>query len=211
MSYSAKEDYQTNETAQGYEQRSMYNGFIGKRRKVIENKVIASCVDFMDTDSVILDCPCGNGRWMPALSQKASKIIGRDISTGMVDFAKERARKLNVETDIQIGDAEKIKLDDNMVDYVFSYALMKHLPVPYQYTVMSEFSRVARKGILCSFAVLKPLSWIYWNRRNYVESYPLIPQELENMAKASGLKLEKITKVSQPVFGLEYFAFFSKI
>lgn len=210
MNYNAREDYQSDESARGYESRSMYKGFIGRRRTAIETKVIADCVAQMDDDSVILDCPCGNGRWMPILSRKAKRIIGRDISKGMIKFAGERSKKLDVPVDVALGDAENLDMKDLSVDYVFSYALMKHLPLPNQYNVMAEFSRVARKGIICSFAVLSPLSWMYWSRRRQVDSFPLIPEELEFMAARNGLKLEKVIRVSQPLVGLEYFAIFKK-
>ncbi len=211
MSYSAREDYQSDETAEGYESRAMYSGFLGRRRVKIENKVIGALVDALDPQSVILDCPCGNGRWQPVLEKKASKIIGRDISKGMIKYAQNRAKAFTVKTDIALGDAENIDLADNSVDYTFSYALMKHLPVPNQYNVMAEFARVSRKGVICSFAVLSPLSWMYWRSRRQVESFPVIPEELEFMGKRYGLELEKIVKVSQPIIGLEYFAVFKKV
>jgi ubiquinone/menaquinone biosynthesis C-methylase UbiE len=210
MSYSAKTDYQSADTARGYETRSMYAGFVGRRRVRIETSVINGLVSEMEPDSVILDCPCGNGRWFSSLSKRARSIIATDISTGMTDYARTRAPQISCPVDVRIEDAENLSLPDQSVDYVFSYALMKHLPVNVQYRVLSEFSRVARKGVVCSFALLKPVSYAYWRYKKPVESYPVIAEELEAMAKQAGLKLRRTVKVSQPVVGLEYFAAFDR-
>jgi hypothetical protein len=87
---------------------------------------------------------------------------------------------------------------------------MKHLPLPVQYRVLSEFARVSRQKVICSFAVFGRLSHEYWRFRRPPDSYPVLPEELDNMSEAAGLRLEKLVKVSQPVLGLEYFAVLSK-
>ena len=211
MKYDAKQDYQSTETARTYEQRAMYNGIIGGRRVKIETNVINKLASQIEPGSVVLDCPCGNGRWLSALAKNASQIIARDISVGMIDFAKERAADLPIKIDVELGDAEKINLPDASVDYTFSYALMKHLPLPMQYKVLEEFGRVTSKKVFCSFAVLTHLSYAKWRRNRQAESFPIFPEELEFMAKSAGLELEKLVKVSQPIFGLEYFAVLKKL
>lgn len=211
MNYGAKNDYQTEHSAKTYEQRSMYKGFVGARRVKIETSIINQLAAEISPDSVILDCPCGNGRWFDSLSANAKCIIGIDVSVSMVQSAKSRPLTNNIELAVSTGDAENLDIDDNAVDYTFSYALMKHLPLPIQYTVLKEFSRVSSKGVICSFALLSPLSYIWWKFKSPTESYPLIPEELEIMAKQAGLSLEKVVKVSQPLIGLEYFAVFKII
>ena len=211
MKYSAKDDYQSDETARTYESREMYSGFLGRRRKKIEQSVIAQLIASMQTDSVILDCPCGNGRWFEALGAKASRIIARDISQGQTNMAMERASALSVPHDIAISSADKLDLDDKSVDHVFCYALMKHLPVPLQYNVLKEFSRVSRGPIYCSFAVLGHITYARWRHTRQKQSFPIIAEEIEFMAEQSDLKLVELKRVSQPIIGLEYFAVFEPV
>lgn len=211
MKYGAKVDYQSIESAETYEQRSMYNGFVGRRRTQIERKVIYNLAAGIEADSTVLDCPCGNGRWFDALGQKASHIIGVDVSVGMIESAGRRQSEIKAELTTRTGDAEALDLDDGAVEYTFSYALMKHLPLPVQYRVLAEFARVSSKGVFCSFAILSTISYQWWKRRRPAESFPLVYEELEFMAESAGLKLERTVKVSQPLIGLEYFGVFSKL
>ena len=93
-----------------------------------------------------------------------------------------------------LGKAEKLPLPDKSVDYVFSHALTKHLPVPIQYHVLKEFSRISRLGVVCSFGVFTHVSYEFWRRRRLVESYPVFYEELEWMAEFAGLRVVKKIK-----------------
>ena len=136
-------------------------------------------------------------------------IIALDISQGMLHYAKERAKQFNIEIEVMEGDAENLLLDSNSVDFVFSHALTKHLPIPIQYEVLTEFSRIARFGIICSFGIFSHLSYEFWRRRNLRESYPIILEELQWMSKAAGLKIRTMRKCTTPI-GVEHVVLFDK-
>lgn len=210
LKYTAKEDYQSRKTAETYEQRDMYKGVVGNRRVKVETNVIRQLADRIDPGSTLLDCPCGNGRWFEILSRNVTHIRAIDVSEGMVDYASKRELADTVTVEVGLGDAENLALADDEVDYTFSYALMKHIPVHIQFNIMKEFARVSKKGVFCSFAVLTPMSYAWWSRKKLTESFPVIREEIQNMANHAGLELKEIIKVSQPVVGLEYFAVFEK-
>lgn len=210
MSYGAKTDYQSDQSARTYEQRGMYKGLVGQRRIAVERAVIAGLLEGIAPRSTVLDCPCGNGRWMKAIAARAGRIVARDVSEGMVRAAGDRAAEVPVPVEVRLADAEKLDLSNDAVDYTFSYALMKHLPTDFQARVLAEFARVSAQGVICSFAVFKPISKAWWSYKRPAESYPVAESELRAMAEAAGLRLDRLVKVSQPVVGLEYFAVMSK-
>lgn len=210
MTYGAKTDYQSDTSARTYEQRSMYKGFIGRRRVEVERAVISGLADQIEPGSTVLDCPCGNGRWLEIIGRNAGRLIARDVSEGMVKAATERTATFAKPVEVALGDAENLDLANNAVDYTFSYALMKHLPIPVQTRVLSEFARVSSKGVFCSFAVFAPISRAWWKYKNPPESYPVSRDELAQMANAAGLVVDRIIKVSQPLVGLEHIAVMSR-
>lgn len=208
--YSAKTNYFREASAIGYEKRAHYTGLLGKYRKYREKKTVSETLDFIEKESEILDCPCGNGRWFDLLSRKAKFIIGRDVSPGMIKMAKATAQNLSIKTDIALGDAEKLSFNDLSIDYVFSFALMKHLPGSVKIKVLSEFSRINKKGIICSFALFNKLSYVLWKIRNKdPESYPIWKSDLAEMAKRFGLEILSIKQLT-PLIGLECVVYFRK-
>ena len=86
----------------------------GWRRKCI--KLIAS-----KNPKYILDVATGTGDFaIAAMKLNPAKVIGIDISEGMMKFGREKLQKLNLEKIItlQYGDAETCDLPDNSIDAI---------------------------------------------------------------------------------------------
>ncbi len=206
LEYSAKQSYQSYEAGADYEQER-YSGMLGRYRYNREQRAVSKIVNLLPAGISIADCPCGIGRWWDVLAKRASRIVAMDISEGMRRHAIERAETLDLDIDVIAGDAENIALPDNSVDYVFSHALTKHLPVPIQYNVLAEFARISKSGVICSFGVFSHITYAIWRRRKLEESYPVLFEELQWMATAAGLKIRTMEKCTTPV-GVEYSVLF---
>jgi len=209
LKYSAKDSYLSGSSIEDYE-KERFSGVFGRYRYLREQRAVSTLVEMLPDGASIVDCPCGNGRWWPILTRKAKHIIAFDISKGMLRYAEERAKVFNIEIDVKEGDAENLPLDSNSIDYVFSHALTKHLPVPVQYEVLAEFARISRSGVICSFGVFSHLTYEFWRRRHLKESYPVFFEELEWMAAAANLKIRTMRKCTTPI-GVEHTVLFDKI
>ncbi len=103
---------------------------------------------------VILDIGCGLGRLSRAMAAGAQRVIGIDVSSEML----ERARELNCDLDnIEWvhGDGVSLRgVDDESVDGVFSHVVFQHIPDP-QITLgyVREMGRVLRPGGWAAFQV----------------------------------------------------------
>jgi demethylmenaquinone methyltransferase/2-methoxy-6-polyprenyl-1,4-benzoquinol methylase len=100
---------------------------------------------------VILDLATGTGDFaIEALTLKPEKIIGYDISDGMMNYGREKAKQQNV-TDILSfvqGDSEKMPFEDNKFDAItvgFGVRNFEHLEVGLaeMYRVLKPSGRVA--------------------------------------------------------------------
>ncbi len=69
----------------------------------------------------VLDIATGTGDFaIEALKINPDKIVGVDISEGMLAFGKEKIKKMGLEDKItlQIGDSEKLPFSDNSFDAI---------------------------------------------------------------------------------------------
>jgi ubiquinone/menaquinone biosynthesis C-methylase UbiE len=209
LRYSAKYSYGSGSTREEYE-RERFSGILGRYRYVREQRAVASIVGMLPEGVSVADCPCGNGRWWPLLAHRASHIVAIDVSQGMIEVARDEARKFDIEIEVREGDAEKLDLENQSVDYTFSHALTKHLPIPIQYHVLAEFSRISRRGVICSFGIFSHLTYEVWRHRHLEESYPTFLEELEWMAKGAGLSIRKRRRCTTPI-GVEHTVLFDKL
>ena len=209
LHYSAKESYQDSSAAEEYE-RVRFSGLLGRYRYYREQKAVSRLMDTLPNDISIADCPCGTGRWWPVLARRARHIVAFDVSEGMLRYGLEQTKLVDIDIDILKGDAEHLPLADCSVDYAFSHALTKHLPIPVQYHVLAEFARIARFGVICSFGVFSHLTYELWRLRRNEESYPTFIEELEWMAAGANLKIRTMRKCTTP-FGVEQSVLFDKL
>jgi len=206
--YSAKKAYQHARAASDYELRAHYRGMLGQYRKFRERQAIQSAVQQFMTDSVILDCPCGNGRWFERLETRASHIIGIDVSQVMVTAASKRKLKKS-SLEVHLGEAEKINLEDNAVDHVFCYALMKHLPPELKVRIIGEFARVSTGRIVVSFGLFNPIGKLLWKMRGAHE-WPVCWSEIKRLASIASLDIGAVYKSGIPIIGMETIVVFER-
>jgi len=95
----------------------------------------------------ILDVASGTGDFaFEALALKPEKVVGFDLSEGMMNYGRAKAAKLNVSDTVQFvkGDSEKMPFDDNSFDAVtvgFGVRNFENLEAG-----LREMYRVARVG-----------------------------------------------------------------
>ncbi len=78
-------------------------------------------------EDVVLDLGCGTGAIALALAGKAKRVVGRDISEGMMERAREKARAEGLDN-VEFGYGEFRDPDyDGEVDVVVSNFAMHHL------------------------------------------------------------------------------------
>jgi len=120
---------------------------------------------------LILDIATGTGDLaIEAVKQLSpDKVIGVDISEGMLEFGREKMKKLGMENviELQSGDSEKLLFDNNTFDAVivsFGVRNFENLEKG-----LTDMCRVTKKGGTCLIVefsnpkapVIKQLYWFY--------------------------------------------------
>jgi ubiquinone/menaquinone biosynthesis C-methylase UbiE len=105
---------------------------------------------------LVLDLPCGAGRFWPLLAEKANRvIIGADNSASMVKIACE-SQPAEVVKRVQPLQTSAFAIDmpDNAVDSIFCMRLMHHIGEAKDRAVLlKEFHRVTRDSVIMSLWV----------------------------------------------------------
>lgn len=98
-----------------------------------------------NAEQTVLDVATGTGMLANALGTGGyKKVIGCDISSGMLRFAKQHARETDSGVSFQYGNAEALPYPDNSFDVVFNARLLWTLEDPS--AALSEWLRVLKSG-----------------------------------------------------------------
>ena len=105
---------------------------------------------------VVLDLPCGAGRFWPTLAEQSNReILAADNSQAMIDIAN---RMQEPEVVIRVKtfqtSAFAVELPDESVDCLFCMRLMHHVSKPeHRIAMLQEFHRVTRDTVILSLWV----------------------------------------------------------
>jgi ubiquinone/menaquinone biosynthesis C-methylase UbiE len=111
-----------------------------------EAKYHAALENFKLGDSVVLDVGCGSGLFFSHVADKAATVVGVDVSLGLLQLAKERAKKYPNVSIVQ-ADADHLPFKQEVVSHVFAFTLLQNMPNPAE--TLKQFKVVAkREGVI---------------------------------------------------------------
>ncbi len=112
---------------------------------------------------VIVDAACGEGYGSMYLANRASKVIGIDISEETINTAKKIYKRDNL--DYLCASIDNIPIEDKSVDIIISYETIEHVDSKTQHGFMSEIKRILKDdGLLI---ISTPNKEVYSDLFNY--------------------------------------------
>ncbi|WP_222834407.1 class I SAM-dependent methyltransferase [Pseudomonas sp. SC3(2021)] len=150
---------------------------------------------------LVLDLPCGAGRFWPLLGEKTNRvIIGADNSESMIKTAMA-SQPADVVKRVQPlhTSAFDIALPDNAVDSIFCMRLLHHIgEAEHRRTILREFERVTRDSVIVSL-------WVYGNfkawkrqraeqkrdKRQYQNRFVLPAATVEKEFEEAGFRIQE--------------------
>jgi arsenite methyltransferase len=150
---------------------------------------------------VVLDLGSGAGFDCFVVSPKvgsSGKVIGVDMTPGMVEKARENAKKGNfTNVEFRLGEIENLPLEDNSVDVVISNCVINLSPNKNR--VFQEIHRVLKPGGRIAISDMALLKELPERIRQSMEAYTgciagaILVEEYRRLVEASGISGIKVT------------------
>ncbi|HEX2620077.1 MAG TPA: class I SAM-dependent methyltransferase [Phototrophicaceae bacterium] len=149
---------------------------------------------FAKAQGDILDVACGSGENFAYYNRPGNHYTGIEISPVMAERARERARNLDMNVDVQVMDAQQLEFPDHSFDTVVS--ALATCTFPDQIAALKEMKRVCKSGgrILLFEHGRSRIEFIgRWQDRVAPQEYATggcrFNQKPEEVVKAAGLKI----------------------
>jgi ubiquinone/menaquinone biosynthesis C-methylase UbiE len=126
-----------------------------QKRNVRKWAAIRKALSFAPGVRVILDLPCGTGRFTGALAREGYEIVGSDISMEMLQKAASvtsagDGQQPTVRGYVQ-ANAEALPLRDTSLDCVVCIRFMMHVDPATRVRMLREFHRVSRRWAVVDY------------------------------------------------------------
>jgi len=165
--------------------RKLDQRVVDKREKWVLRKILASLRDEIE---LLLDVPCGFGRFFTIFNEMGIKFVGCDISTPFLSSAKEKSGG----NPVVLGNLLSLPFDKDSFDFVLSIRIFQHLEDREVVIAVKEIARVTRRWALLSFyerEFLHILERKLTKRRSKIKMRS--PKKINRIFQSSGLTLTK--------------------
>jgi len=124
---------------------------IGLRRKV---------VDYIPRDSNVIDICCGPGTLVFELAERCRSVVGIDISSKMIRYAKQRKEKEYVENvDFIRANATDLRIfEDDKFDYATIVMGLHELAQEIVVSMLKEAIRIAKRLLIVDYMTPLPIN-----------------------------------------------------
>ena len=121
-------------------------------------------------NKTILDIGCGGGRNSIPLAKMGAKVTGVDISSQMLDFAKNNSKKnkCSKNTNFILSSAWETSLPSKSFDKILLLGILEHMPEEYRKKTIKETKRLLKKGVSTPRRPTASPTW----RRNGARAWP---------------------------------------
>lgn len=120
-----------------------------QERWQVEDITVRDMLPIDKAGALILDIPCGTGRFLSLYRERGLQSINMDLNVDMLN----EARKKDVEADLRIGDIQNINLPDNAVDIAVCVRYLNLVPKAEMIQAIRELQRVTRSLIIFTLRI----------------------------------------------------------
>jgi len=196
-----KEFYQSEEVARDYDFHRW-----GSRERVRRNarkwRTILSALALTENVRSVLDLPCGTGRFTGHLAKRGYEVVGSDISSEMMQVAREQLGPMERLHGYVRADAEALPFADGAFDCVMSIRFLFHVDSRTRVSILREMVRVSRRWLILDYRhkyAYRYASW--WLRRRLRLTSSKLERidrkDLERELSSAGIRLVRIFPVAR--------------
>ncbi|MFB3883678.1 MAG: class I SAM-dependent methyltransferase [Thermodesulfobacteriota bacterium] len=136
-----------------YEIRRFGRSRRGHRMNRSERNITQSVLGKLPPHSLVLDIPCGLGRFTDLLIDQGHRYVGMDIN---FDYARYASERLKTPLPALQASIFELPLSSNSVDFVMSIRMFHHFQSDQIIAALKEISRVAPQALVT-----------FYNRRSW--------------------------------------------
>lgn len=195
ISWNPHDHYKNVQVAEKYD-KVRFSSISGKIFNHLEKSRVRRIFSEIPENSLILDAPCGTGRFSEVLLDLGHRVVGLDISPAMLEVAKRKLSRFGTRFEAREQDVRTLKPGEDAFDAALCARVLMHFPLDEQAIFLASVASVTRGTVVFN----QSLNSRYGVFRRQIKkllgnqppsAYPVTWQESETLVAAAGLKCSK--------------------
>lgn len=174
--------------------RERFSRLTGRVFNALEKFSMRRAFRAMPRTAVVMDLPCGTGRFAEVLLDEGFKVVGIDISPAMLEVARRKLTRFGDRFQTRVADIlELAKHEQKRYDVALCARVLMHFPLDEQVTFLRSVAKLTTGRVVFTQSLSTP----YQRFRRRIKrvlgnpppaSYPITESELATLLSGAGLK-----------------------
>jgi SAM-dependent methyltransferase len=152
-------------------ERKRYRGLDQKLVHARENRILRQILNKIGKeDTLVLDVPCGYGRFSSLMLERGYSLVSSDLSFHMVKRTMSRSKKSERVSGVVADGIFGLPFKGDVFDLILSMRFFHHLHQREERkAVLGEFSRLGKEWVILSYYQINPLHVIQRKLRRRIK------------------------------------------
>jgi 2-polyprenyl-3-methyl-5-hydroxy-6-metoxy-1,4-benzoquinol methylase len=145
-------------------------------------------------DALILDLPCGTGRFAEVLLGQGFRVVGIDISPAMLAVARRKLERFGERFETQVADVRELaQREEKLYDAALCARVLMHFPLDEQITFLRSVAQLTKGRVVFTQSLSTPYQRLRRRVKRLLGNpppavYPITNAELKTLLSGAGLK-----------------------
>ena len=145
-------------------------------------------------DALVMDLPCGTGRFAEVLLGQGFKVVGIDISPAMLTVAQRKLSRFGARFETRVADVRELaKGESKRYDVALCARVLMHFPLDEQIAFLRSVVTLTKGTVVFTQSLSTPYQRLRRRIKRLIGNpppamYPITQQELETLLRGAGLR-----------------------
>lgn len=185
--------YQEVAVAERYD-RERFSRLSGRIFNALEKLSIRRAFADVPPDAIIMDLPCGTGRFAEVLLEQGFKVVGIDISPAMLTVARRKLEGFGERFETRVADVRELASGEKKrYDVALCARVLMHFPLEQQIDFLRNVAQLTKGRVVFTQSLSTPYQRLRRRIKRLLGNppsavYPITEGELEALLAGAGLR-----------------------
>lgn len=175
--------------------RERFSSLPGRVFNALERFHMRRAFRSMPRNAVVMDLPCGTGRFAEVLLEMGFKVVGIDISAAMLEVARRKVQRFGEQFQTRVEDVRELAgRESKQYDVALCARVLMHFPLPEQIVFLRGVATLTRGTVVFTHSLDTPYQ--RFRRRlkkalgdiSIPARYPITETDLQELLSGAGLR-----------------------
>ena len=174
--------------------RERFSRLSGRIFNALEKWHIRRAFADVPRDAVVMDLPCGTGRFAEVLLGQGFKVAGIDISAAMLAVARRKVERFGEQFKTRVADVRELAQQETKTyDVALCARVLMHFPLEEQVTFLRSVAHLTKGRVVFTQSLSTPYQRLRRRVKRLLGNppsavYPITNEELKALLAGAGLR-----------------------